>query len=226
MRVFTRFTICPIIAALAALAVSADAATLTQQLGEQDFTDGQLVTFATADLAGRGEDPPFDEGVIGADGFGLSFTTQVAFTHTVDLNGGTPLSAELTMGIWDIDSFLTTLPTLQIRFDGVLQDDSVWTNFLALDRTAYVRTMDVDPDLLTDGALRVAIRGFTPNVNLQRGNHIAMDFSRLTVEVSDPDPDDPDDPDLPPAVPLPANGWLLLGALAFLGRLRSRFSAT
>jgi len=196
----------------------AGAGTITDTLGEQDYIDGAS-PILSADFysAGFGEVAPFDGSFFGSD---VSDTLgAISFTHNFSLAGTTPSNASITFGLFDHDSYEINQDTIDIFFDGVIQDDSVWLGISAIPSGISVRSMNVDTGLLLDGALTVSIvatkRGqVTGGIDdsFWKGNGIGVDYSTLKIE----------DQTGPSAIPLPATLPLLIGALGLIGLVGHR----
>ena len=115
-----------IVAAIAcAFALQAGAAPflVVHQLGVQDYQHRAIVTSASSfEAAGVGEPSPFDGTIFGDDNFGAPGAFN--FTHAIELQSMTPLSATLTLGIVDHDSFTAAADTIDLFFDGIQQNDA------------------------------------------------------------------------------------------------------
>lgn len=168
-------------------------ADITSALGEQDFADGHSPILAGEFAsAGVGEPYPFDGTIFGSDPDGTF--GDLSYTHIFSLAGQSVLSSSITIGLSDHDSFPGSGDTIDIFFDGVQQDDSMWIGISQSPSSVSVRSMTVDPFLLLDESLTVQIvatvaaAGFT-------GNGIGVDYSLLSIE------------------PVPVPGAVLLGML-------------
>lgn len=159
------------------------AVTLTNQLGEQDFAHGAAVSQAEIGLAGVDEPSPFDGWMFGDDPFGG--LGEFEYTHSFDLGGLNPVSAFLTIGLLDHDSFTLEDDTIDVFFDGILQDDTAFRGISGDPATASVVTVPVDVALLLDGQLTVTFKATRPAPG-SVGNSIAGDFSKLVIEAQQP----------------------------------------
>ncbi|MBB4022207.1 MULTISPECIES: hypothetical protein [Actibacterium] len=190
------------------LCAAAASATVVDMIGDQDFADGTAPLWVTDfEAASAGDPAPFNI-FVGSDPF-RTFGS-VEYSHAFSLNSAAPVSASIEIGIFDHDSpAFNPVDTLDIYFDGILQDDTVWRGASgALPSAVTVRSMFVDPALLSDGLLEVGIFAVATGDRRFRGNGIGVDFSKLTINTA--------------AVPLPAGAPLLIGALGLLGFVRKR----
>lgn len=212
------------------LAVASQAGTVQVQLGEQDFADGKTPVYSREiRTAGAGEAFPFDGTVFGND-VKPGMLGAFDYTHTIDLAGGRPVSATLTVGLIDIDSPADhPLDTVSLTFDGIGQPTSVFTGISAMNAKSSVEVIDIPVpiEMLADGALHVAFAAKQPGyANL--GNAIEADFSRLTVEFDLPVPTPiviPDPGPGPQVVPLPPvllPAGLLITGIAAMPKRRLR----
>lgn len=168
------------------------------QLGEQDFIDGQApVSVPAVKQAGVGEPYPFDGTVFGDDRFSLGAFTYV---HTFDFGGFSPVSATLTLGLLDHDSFPGDAATVAIRFNGVPQPSGalVGDSMPSAASSASVVALPIPLALLAGGKLQVDVIAIRPAPG-EAGNSLEPDFSRLTVEL-DALTHEPLPAPLPPAV--------------------------
>lgn len=192
------------VAATLCLTTGSASAAVLQMLGDQDFADGQT-TITAADISGNaaGDPAPFNI-IFGSDpGGGLG---NISFTHNFAAPVGAT-SASIEIGLVDHDSFSAGEDTIDILFDGVAQDTSIWEGISSSPVSAHIRSMVVDLALLADGILNVQIVA-TSAGGTNTGNGIVVDFSKLSADVNG-------------VIPLPASGLLLLSALGF-GALRRK----
>jgi len=184
---------------LTAFVGPAKAVSITDVIGDQDFTDGSIVPL-TDFLAASGGDPAYFNSVSGSDPGGTF--GNISYSHNFLLGGATPTTASLTLGLYDHDALGAGEDTINIFFDGIQQNDDVWKGISTDNRGYYIRSMDVATSLLLDGILNVQVVG-TP-ISGEPGNFIGIDFSSLAIQTS--------------AVPVPAAVWLFgTGLLALFG---------
>ena len=184
------------------LAAGSASATVIDMLGTKEFNDGDGPIFVEFTANANGDPAPFNQ-FIGND-LNSGSVADISFTHNIGpVPGATSASIEL--GIYDHDSFSATDDTLDIFFDGVLQDTSAWLGISSSPATHHIRSMVVDVALLIDGLLDVRIVSSVP-AGLS-GNGIGVDYSKLTVEG---------------AIPLPASGILLLSAFGLIALRRKK----
>lgn len=190
--------------ALCLTAGSASAAVL-QMLGDQDFADGESPILAASIPATSAGDPaPFNT-LFGSDPGG-SFGT-INFTHNFAVPVGAT-TASIEIGLIDHDSFSAGSDTIDILFDGIAQDTSVWEGISINPSSAHVRSMAVDLALIADGILNVQISA-TASASGFSGNGIGVDFSKLSADVTG-------------VIPLPASGLLVLSAVGLVALRRKR----
>ena len=178
------------------LGAGSASATVIDMLGTNEFNDGDATILDPFTANTNGDPAPFNQ-FIGNDNNNGAIA-DISFTHNIGLVPGAT-SASIELGIYDHDSFSATDDTLDIFFDGVLQDTTAWLGISSSPATHHIRSMVVDVALLIDGLLDVRIVS-SPAAG-QNGNGIGVDFSKLTVEG---------------AIPLPATGILLLSALGLV----------
>jgi hypothetical protein len=201
--------------------MNAHAITIISQLGEQDFADGTYPGSSAIQAAGIGEPSPFD-----GTWFGLDVTPgglgNFSFTHNFDLGGLTPLSAVLTIGLIDHDSYSTAsspaLDMIDVFFDGVQQPDDHFIGISTFAASISVVDTPVPLNLLLDGSLTaefIAVLSPPDHNNLgddEEGNALAADFSRLTIETINANP-----------VPEPATMLLMVSGLIGLAVFGRKF---
>lgn len=153
-------------------------------LGDQDFTDGHTPVLA-GDLAaaGAGEPFPFDGTYFGSDLVDDSLGS-FSYTHTFDLGGETPLTANLTVGLIDHDSFAATFPvdTIDLYLDGVQQPDAQFIGISSRPSSVSVVNIPVPINFVVDGELMVEFVATEPGTSYE-GNGIAADFSELDIRL-------------------------------------------
>ncbi|GJM26539.1 MAG: hypothetical protein DHS20C16_29540 [Phycisphaerae bacterium] len=152
-------------------------------LGFQDFSDGQTPIFASEmGLAGAGEPFPFDGTLFGNDNIDDSLGS-FSYTHTFDLSGEAPTSAELTIGLIDHDSFDANFPadTIDFFFDGVQQPDAIFKGISLRPSSVSVVSVPVPLNFILDGELVVHFAATKPGIS-NDGNGIAPDFSELEIQ--------------------------------------------
>ncbi len=181
----------------AVVAACAQAATITHTLGDNDFRPDAGISLSLFSGRRAGDPPPFNV-FSGSDRGSRGFVT---FTHVVPV-----LEYEedgvLELAIFDHDSFMPGQDTLDISFDGVQQDTSMWEGISMSGRASiHTRSMPVAPEFFLDGILDVVIEGRSFAGHGQTSNGLGVDFSSLTVTI----------------VPLPASGLFLLCAVLGLG---------
>lgn len=184
---------------------TAGSATVLDAMGDRDFADN-VAPGGVANFEGANAGDPTGFNEFRGSDFGSSFAT-FSFSHSfAPLTGAT--SASLTLGIYDHDSTTSSQPGLSIMFDGVAQDVSMWAGISATPAYNYIRAMSVDLALLADGNLDVVISSL--GVPGQNGNGLGIDFSELSAEIG--------------AVPVPASGLLILGALGGIAAIKRKRS--
>jgi hypothetical protein len=172
--------------------------TFQYQLGQQDFAGDNTPVFdSQIRAAGAGEAYPFNGTVFGDDRTGKLGSLE--YTHTFDAaiilrQSDGMRSASLTLGVIDIDSPPGSKPTLGVWFNDIRQPvDALFTGISApgIPSSAEVVTVPVPLHLLGDGSLNVRLTALRAAPGF-RGNSIAVDFSRLTIEADLPDAPDGD----------------------------------
>lgn len=209
-------------AAIVSIAFGSTAqAAVVDILGDQDFNDGDTPIYVTEfEGAADGDPDPFnvfsasDIGVEERRGLGWELVPtfgSISYTHTFSLNGDES-HAVVEIGLFDHDSFEEGMDVIDIFFDGVAQDTSMWEGISVAQSSYHIRRMEVDLALLADGELRIDIMatgtgGGDPvdGVVWHVGNGIGVDFSKLLVDA-----------------PLPGAGLLMLAGLGALGRFRRK----
>lgn len=174
----------------ALLARPVAAGTLQYPLGQQDFMDGAHPVFTTdIKAAGAGEPAPFDGSQFGDDR--TRALGEFSYTHGFFFSGPAPVSATLTVGILDVDSFPgDKRPTMRYFLDGVEQPGDAFTHISNPDSnsSAEVVTVSVPLHMLSDGLLDVtfeAKRSRKQRSFRGAGNAIAPDFSVLSLTFDD-----------------------------------------
>ncbi|MBY4892410.1 VPLPA-CTERM sorting domain-containing protein [Rhodobacteraceae bacterium N5(2021)] len=185
-------------------------ATVLDMLGTAEFTDGQTSILSEFTNNANGDADPFNRF------FGTDLNSQptsfgdISFTHS--FAAGDYTNAFLELSIFDHDSFDPGQDTIDIFFDGIAQDTSIWEGISTRQASIHIRSMAVDAALLTDGFLEVRIfanvSGF--GTSTLPGNGIGVDYSSLSA-----------DPATAP-IPLPAGGWLLLAGLGVMAARRRK----
>jgi hypothetical protein len=172
---------------------SASGALLSQTLGDQDFTDGQLVGSGTFTAASGGDPAPFNT-VIGSDA-ASNFSTSWTF------NGyGGPIataisSASILIGLWEGDSSAAGDQVVSFTLNGT-------TNLTGLLNTAMNAKGGLTGhedwytvDLPTSAFTELATGSATFSLALQNGlgvlgpapfNGAGLDFSTLSINTATP----------------------------------------
>jgi hypothetical protein len=186
--------------------------TFQYQLGQQDFAgDNTPIYDSQIRAAGAGEAYPFNGTVFGDDRTAKLGSLQ--YTHTFDAatilrQSDGMRSASLTLGVIDIDSPPGSKPTLGVWFNGVRQPvDALFTGISApgIPSSAEVVTVPVPLHLLGDGSLNVRLTALRAAPGF-RGNSIAVDFSKLSIEADLPDAPDGDGGNRAPGIVPWGNG--------------------
>lgn len=205
------------------------------ELGDQDFADrqGPVLVHDLTQL-GMNEPFPFNGTIFGSD-FGGRLGA-FAYSHTFSLGGQQPLSASLTLGLLDHDSFPgDRFGTIALSLNGMAQpvDAFLGASNPAFPSSASVVTINVPIELLKAGRLDVSVAATRAAAGMS-GNAIEADFSRLSIftapylESPPPLPLPQISEGQPTVVPLPPAAGpaaMLLGAGVvgkFFGRLRRR----
>lgn len=157
---------------------------VVNQLGEQDFLDGQTpITSSAVVDAGVGEPFPFDGTIFGDDRIAGDFGS-FEYIHDFALGGLSPTSATLTIGLIDHDSFFGTPPldTIDLFFDGIQQPDDMFLGISFASSSASVVQVPVPIALLLDGVLTVRVAAtLSGEADSLPGNSLAVDFSVLNI---------------------------------------------
>ena len=115
---------------------------ITSMLGDQDFADGYSPIYASELApAGAGEPFPFDGTIFGNDPGGTF--GDFSYTRTFSLGGQSAFSASITIGLIDHDSISVDQDTIDIFFDGIQQDDSMWLGISQKPSSVSVRSMAI-----------------------------------------------------------------------------------
>lgn len=97
---------------LASVSTTASAAVIT--LGEQDFTDGQVLSLGSYTAAQSGEPAPFNA-FIGSDPQGPNFSATWVYSYAPE----SVTDASIVLGIFDSDSAATGIQVASFSVDGV-----------------------------------------------------------------------------------------------------------
>lgn len=166
-------------------------------LGDQDFVSDTRLNLSVFNNRTAGDPVPFNR-FSGSDRGSRGY---ISYTHNF-ASSAVMRRGLLRLSIYDHDSFLPGQDTLDIAFDGVQQDTSVWEGIsIAGQASIHVRTMIVDPEFLSDGSLTVLVEGRSVTGHGQSSNGLGLDFSELTLV----------------PVPLPASGTVFLGLWVCVG---------
>ena len=180
-------------------------AALISTLGERDFIDGQVIDKNVVDSAAIQMDDPVGFNEYRGDDFGFGSVNfgSFSFTHNFDASATASGDTYLTMGLFDIDAFpdnsvtgtQVNIDAIDIFFDDVKQDDTIWQGISTLNAQYNVRSMLVNKLFLMDGMLNVrivAVSSGTPTLFMPTsGNGFSVDFAELsnkagTTMVSEP----------------------------------------
>jgi hypothetical protein len=102
------------LAALGILNFQAQGAIITQTLGTQDYTDGQIVTSGTFNTDASGEPSPFNS----TQGGDATSNLDVSFTFSYGAISDQITSASILIGLWDADSAGTGNQVALFRLNG------------------------------------------------------------------------------------------------------------
>ena len=182
------------------------------QLGEQDFADGDRLSFNAFRVASLGEDAPFDA-FRGSDPGGTSFSAEFTFQFDAD----DVFSADLTLGIFDHDSAASGSQIAAFTLDGFDLTDLLDLQFESRggSQTEFnVYSIQIPFELfpaLQDGMATFLLTLQPPGLGSNGlvefpGNGAGLDFATLRVNVSEPT----------------ALALLALGSLAIAARRRLR----
>jgi hypothetical protein len=209
-----------LLAALAVLACPGLGATLTQQLGTQDFTNGATVPSgsftAITDVA------PFNT-VIGTDPAGPNFAASWTFSGYGPVTGPVT-AATLLIASWDFDTNNPASQVASFDMNGTDLAAILESAFKANPNTANVQILWYTIDLPAAVFAQLATGSATFNLTLQNGRGIlgnttfnggGMDFSTLTVDTGS----------TPPPTPEPSAALAIMGGLAALALLRRKRAA-
>ncbi len=213
-----RFRLTMLMAAAAFLASPGWGATLTQQLGNQDFVNGATVGSAT--FIGISDVAPFNT-VIGSDVAGPNFSESWTFNGYGPVAGSVS-SATLLIASWDFDTMDTTVSHVaSFDINGILLTGVLDTAFKANPNTESGQLLWYTITLPSTTFAQLATGSATFNLSLQNGvgvlgvtpfNGGGMDFSTLTVNTA-------------AATPEPSTAVILMGGLAGLALLRRKRTA-
>jgi hypothetical protein len=214
-----------LLAALAMVAVPGSAGTLTQTLGVQSFTDGQIVPSGTFTAAT--DSAPFNL-VIGAD----NNSTGPNFSASWTFNGYGPVvdpvvAATLLIASWDFDTNNTALShVLSFDMNGTDLTGIMDAAFKANPNTNASGTSQIlwyTIALPVETFAQLSTGSATFSLTLQNGRGVlgnttfnsgGMDFSTLTVDTQ-----------APQTVPEPSTVFAMIGGLAAVAALRRKRTA-
>lgn len=213
-----------LLTAAASLVLSsvASGATLTQKIGSQVYTDGQVVTSGTF-LADNSADPAPFNAISGSDVAGPNFSASWTFNSYGPVIGSIT-SATLLIASWDFDTNNTSGSQVgSFDMNGTNLATILDSAFTASRNTANSQIKWYTITLPSSTYAQLATGSATFNLALQNGRGVlgnttfnggAMDFSTLTVNTGTVPP--------PPTVPEPSTFVAVTGGLAALLVLRRK----
>jgi hypothetical protein len=197
-----RFILCFAVS-LALVASGRAGADVIVTLGEQDFTDGEMLSGPQYQAPQAGEPVPFD----GARGFDSDLPEDPPFSESWSFSyalGGPIAGATLTLGIWDHDSGAEppgseTVQVASFTVDGHDLTAELNAAFEAKGGTIGVFVNEYNvysvslpaatfPDLADNSAtvsltLQNGVAGFPPSQTVTASNGAGLDFSTLAIDV-------------------------------------------
>ena len=204
--------------AVAFLASPGWGATLTQQLGTADFTNGATVGSAT--FIGISDVAPFNT-ISGSDPNGPNFSESWTFNGYGPVVGSVS-SATLLIASWEFDTMNTAVSHVaSFDLNGILLTGVLDTAFKANPNTGNNQILWYTITLPSTTFAQLATGSATFNLSLQNGagvlgattfNGGGMDFSTLTVNTA-------------AATPEPLTAAFMIGGLAGLALLRRKRKA-
>ncbi|HXN45391.1 MAG TPA: hypothetical protein VN893_02045 [Bryobacteraceae bacterium] len=207
-----------LVVGVAMLACVGFGATLSQQLGVQDFANGAIVGSST--FTGVSDVAPFNT-VIGADPGGPNFAATWTFSGYGPVVGSVT-SATLLIASWDFDTESTSVShVLSFDMNGILLTGVLDAAFKADPNTANSQILWYTVALPSTTFAQLATGSATFDLTLQNGagvlgpttfNGGGMDFSTLTVNAAAPTPE-------------PFTAVITMGGLAALALLRRKRAA-
>jgi hypothetical protein len=173
------------------LVVASSASAVIVTLGDQDFTDGQMLTgVAQFNGASVGEPVPFDQF------YGSDFTVNFSQPFTFNYGAGAVTGASLTFGIWDHDSQAPGNQVASFTVDGfdlTAQLNAAFESHGGAQSEVDVYTLTLPAGalpLLADGQANFSLTlqgpGLQSGGTTTAANGAGLDFATLNTQVPEP----------------------------------------
>lgn len=166
MQNFLKLSACAITAGL--LSTTAHA-TVISTLGDQDFSEGQVL-FSTTEFLTPQTGEPSPIGI-------LTDPTTVTWTHTFTPSAD---AAELKISLWDLDANFPGNQVSVFSVNGIGQDLSIFEAFQDGDRV-HIYTISLPAGSLSTGTINVSL-----SLGNLETNAVGLDFAELSTVIPSP----------------------------------------